>query len=61
MATRSTPEEIERANAQTELEIKQKAEAQAAEGKSFIVAPDGHGPGVVPEDVWQGHKEQNNG
>lgn len=53
MAIQPSPEEIERINAQNALDIQQKTAEQAAEGKSFNMPADGHGSGVVPEDVWQ--------
>ncbi len=61
MAQVPNSEEVKEAQFATELEINQKRADQEAQGKGFIVPEDGHGPGVVPEDVWQGHKEQDNG
>lgn len=61
MATQPSSEEIERARAHTEKEIEEKTAAQIAEGKTFNMSADGHGAGVMPEDVWQKHKEQDNG
>jgi len=38
---------------QTSQEIADKIESQELEGKEFIVDRTGHGPGVIPEDVWK--------
>lgn len=61
MAQIPNQEEITKAQQETEAAIAEKTEAQRAEGKDFIVTDNGHGPGVMPEDVWAKYKEQSNG
>ena len=57
MAQVPSEDEIKEAQLDTELQIADKKQSQEAQGKGFDVDPDGHAPGVVPEDIWQGHKE----
>ena len=61
MAQVPSEDEIRSAQFETGLEIELKRADQESQGKSFEVNEDGHGPGVIPEDVWQSHKEQGNG
>lgn len=57
MATTPNEQEIVQAKEQTEQEIEEKRQSQEALGKDFIVSDDGHAAGVVPEDIWQEHKD----
>jgi hypothetical protein len=44
--------------------MRKQDEHNKANKDPFTLDPDGHGPGVMPEDVWQKHKkggELNNG
>ena len=64
MANIPSEQEIKQIQDQNDQEIADKLESQIAQGKSFNISPDGHGPGVVPEPVWQnlpGKTEQSNG
>lgn len=58
MAQAPTPEEILEARNITKLAFDEKQASQLEEGKSFNVPADGHGAGVVPEEIWQAQKVQ---
>lgn len=49
-------EELEIINKANQAAISAKALLQSNQGKQFLVAADGHGPGVVPESIWQTSK-----
>lgn len=57
MASIPNSDQIKEAQLASELEITTKTLEQEALGKGFVVPEDGHGPGVIPEDIWQSHKE----
>ena len=65
MARLPTKSEIGKAQAQTQRSVMRKQDEHNKANKDpFTLDPDGHGPGVMPEDVWQKHKkggELNNG
>jgi hypothetical protein len=64
MAHIPTEEEIKAIQDKNDQDIADKTADQATQGKSFNIPADGHGPGVVPEEVWKnlpGKEEQNNG
>lgn len=56
MARTPSPEELDRINQQNLAEITAKVATQEKDGKSFKLSADGHGPGVIPEAIWQQHK-----
>lgn len=60
MAQVPTDKHIQQAQLETQQEINEKRIDQQLQGKDFVISDDGHGPGVIPEDVWQSHKEQPN-
>lgn len=49
--------EVKRAQLETAEAISNKLSDQQALGKGFEVDPEGHSPGVIPEEVWQTFKE----
>lgn len=57
MAIQPNPEDIERVNQENIQAIEQKTAEQNAHGKSFNLPADGHGSGIIPEDVWQQAKK----
>lgn len=64
MANIPSQEEIDKITTKNSEEIADKTAAQKSLGKAFNLPADGHGSGVVPEEVWQnlpGKTEQNNG
>lgn len=64
MAQIPSEEQIKEITEKNDQEIADKVAAQAAEGKGFDLPADGHGPGVLPEEIWKnlpGKTEQNNG
>lgn len=56
MAKPLTDEESKAIIDQNIKDFQEKAASQQAEGKTFNVPADGHGPGVVPEASWQEKK-----
>ena len=53
MAQAPTQEKVTQVIAENQDEHDAKVDTQAAQGKSFLVPADGHGPGVIPEPVWR--------
>lgn len=56
MAKLPSKKEVQEILKQNQQDHDSKAESQKAQGKSFIIPADGHGPGVVPETIWQAGK-----
>lgn len=56
MAQIPSQKEIDNIVSQNTQDHAAKADSQRSEGKSFNVPADGHGPGVVPETIWQAGK-----
>lgn len=53
MAITPSQEDVAKILDQNQHDQEEKLEAQIAEGKTFNVPADGHGPGVVPEETWK--------
>ena len=64
MANIPSEEHIRELQEENDKAIADKTVEQLQQGKTFNISGDGHGSGVVPEEIWQnlpGKKEQNNG
>lgn len=59
MARVLSEKESEKLRNQSAKEIAKKVAAQAKEGKSFELDPEGHSSGVIPERVWQNQPGKN--
>ena len=60
MAQAPSEQQIADAQQKTKAEISEKKEDQKRQGKDFIIDKSGHAAGVIPEGVWQSHKEPTN-
>jgi hypothetical protein len=56
MAQAPSDEEVKKAQEAAQKKIEKKIESQQAQGKDFVIDPEGHAAGVIPEKTWKGIK-----